>query len=1079
MLAAAANDPAALILALTPPVLQRALPAVITSFNVMVSPLGTLTAIRTPRGQRAASGSCPPGLDDLYEPEPPPSPSLAAAAAFEEAAVGGAAALAQLRQLAPFTMLLPYWPARGGANLTETAAAGEDGDGASAMLDVFNVATPERNDAPVLPAPCDAWDRPAAGGAPAVLLVAEVVVLPHISDAYYWVTVDLIGRLQLLAPYLKANPHVRVHVSYAAMQVWADAPNHFVWQWLDALGLSDRLISGRVVARIAHILDKAPVGPRVHPLQLLALRDAGDRVLSAAGLPSLAQLHQAAAAALSPPRPSDNTTTEAAAAKPSILLLQRHRDEPRFVPNLDVLRQFLEARGLSPTVWNPPPASAGSLAAAVAAWASADAVVAPHGSGLANAVFMRAGATVIESIPRGHAGAALYYLQLAHVMRQRHHHIVMPGTLSTPVAHDVVLVEALLCGDLVHHTVAGSMALTASAATAPFVSGRCGPASASNLAFRDQSLAPAPRPNGQLLECMPAPRPPRRHLTVDEPVLALAPLEGFVATIPCGIARSHEGVGARNHEGVGSLTAEAYRPWASLPDALPLAAARAVALLLPSKDGCGTDDETLFAFDPTQRGLVRALEAARILPLAIPNVQCCTHDEPCAGPHGSMVLALVSAVVQAVAQLRGVPAADVPLVITGLAAGAHFSGVLAATVRVAAVHAQLQPPASWMLHTYTSTIIAHGGAARDAPARPCRGRADMRPITVQRRVGNATSAVEIPMADLADVLPAPDVAAPPALWLSGARTPSGEGGAMASFGDRWQQAVGGLKADGGGAASGPSPTSDAYVFNSWTAPRGVSAAELHHAAPWLLSYAAAAVVVNAALATGLLEEPSEAQQAAYASYRPWCARDGTFSDDRPRPQPALYLPSPSRSPDVVLDAALQLFETAVVFRLLGPAPGEPVFFAAHELATLPGGVRHFARFAPSASSDSVNAGSGSGLAAGSDSGSGLGSRSGSGSGSGSGSDSASASASASGSGSGSGSESGSGCVDLGTTTLQRTDRDRLCRAARTTFRGVSAWLRRTITAANGTLDHPPLDYHEEPWADIAAWLSRAVDRAHS
>jgi hypothetical protein len=890
--AAVRADVGALVHALTPPVVQATLPGVLTSFHVMVSPLGVLTALRPPRAPPAdgeepgASGTeCPADLDALFEPAPPASEAdVAAERAFELVAVGGHDALARVRRLAPLVQLLSYWPARGGVNLTEAPAPAAG----SATLDVFNVHTPERDDQPVPHAACGAWDHTQAknnGGGSGIVLLAEVVVLSHSSDLFYWVTVDLVGRLQLLVPYLMANPHVRVHVAYAAARPWARDPGHFARQWLNALGLGDRLVTGRVVARIAHVVDRLPCGPRVHPLQLLAVRDAGERVLAAAGLPSLAQLHR--------------ERTDPASGNGTLLLLQRQAQGPRYVPNMADLTKHLHKRGLVPTVWDPPPATPGSLAATIALWARTDAVVAPHGSGLANALFMRPGATVIETVPRSHAGTGLYYLQLAHVVRLRHHHIVMPGTLVTPVAHDIVLVEALLCGDRVTYTVTGQALPPAVLASAPFGGtkrGRCLPEAASSLLRRDERLASPRHPSGQLHECLPAPRPPGGpvRLTVHEPVHALAPLADVVARVPCE---------RRTPYSVVNGTDELQRPWTS--PTMQWAQARAVAVLLPG----GNLHADFFSLDPTQRGLVRALEDADILPVAMPGLLCCNASqicylnfgEPCAGPHVSLLSALTGAVVEGVARARGVAPADVPVVVAGLSSGGGFGGLLAAHVRVAAVFAQLEPPSPLVIHAHNASM---GTAPRkDDPKDDdgCRV-VDLAPIvrvTVPVEAAGGTAGPVHPTewraaSALASVLPRPVRAAPPALWLTGTPLHPSDLHNVLTFEARWHAALGrplplsrtntSTAADGDADAYAARADPDGYVYNSWT-PAALSAAALHRAAPWLWSRAGATLFVDYALATGLLEVPSAAYLAAHGSHRPWCLRDRAFGDAPDDPVP--------------------------------------------------------------------------------------------------------------------------------------------------------------------------------------------------
>ena len=1021
---AEANDLPALVAALTPPAHRRALPGVVTSFNVMVSPTAVLTALRPAAAAAAdatpASGAakaCPPPLAAAFEPEDPSAAArrAAATAAFEEAAVGGAAELARLRTFAPHALLVPYWPPEGGLELDEHAAV------ASATLEVFNTATPDRDNQPVPHTACDAWDAAAAeAGQPPALLVSEVVVVPHSTTSssrlHDWVPVDLVGRLQLMAPYLNANPHVRVHIAYAPHRAWANASEDSApVAWLRAMGLADRLVSGRVLARIAHVLDRVPVGPRAHPLQLLAARDASERVLAAAGYPPLATLH------LRQDQPEATPGSQ-------LLLVQSTAPDGRpSVTNLATLSTALTQRRLAPTVWAAAGEVGGSLARTIVAWAAADAVVAPHGAGLANALFMRPGATLIESVPQGHAGSGLASLQLAHVGRLRHHLIVMPGTAETSIGHDLVLVEALLCGDTVNHTVAGWLAgQRTAAALAPFAGGRCGSPSASFLHTRDRQVlgASAPRRRGQLIECLPAPRPPPIRLTALEPVEALAPVPGLVATLPCA---------RRTRYSVPAGDAEAHTVWTSPTSVLPLAEVRAVALVNPAAN----NDAVFVAVDPSQRGLVRALEAARILPVAMPASLCCdpatlcyvNFTESCGGPHATLLLSLAGAMVRAVAAARGLPPTAIPVITAGLSSGGGTGGLLAAHGRMTAVLSQLAPaPASIMVDVHNASALdanasghLHNASGRGRPgsaAASCVIK-DARPVMVPPEVNGPST---LPAHELAAALAPASPSTPPALWMTGASADEFELRTVTDFAKRWRNVTTLTDSDG---AMG---MSDRYVFNSW-APTAVTASSLHRTAPWLLSHAAAAAFVQAALAVGVLQVPTKEQWAAHTTYRPWCPRDGTFSDelfddDDDVSQPGsdapnlpltagevpLFMPSWNAVPEVGILAVVDLLFWAVEFRASGPVAGEPVFFAASEVG-----------FAGTARFSVVRA--------------------------------------------------RTACVYvIGAGTKARTVPDVECRAALKTFAILSGWLRRALKMTAGVHE-----YHVPPWADIVAWMVRAVD----
>ena len=468
--------------------------------------------------------------------------------------------------------------------------------------------------------------------------------------------------------------------------------------------------------------------------------------------------------------------------------------------------------------------------------------------------------------------------------------------------------------------------------------------------------------------------------------------------------------------------AEAHRVWSSLPGVLPLASVRGIALLLPA----GSNDADFFATDPSQRGLVRALEAARILPVALPGLLCCNasticyidFDEPCAGPHASLLVALTGAVVRLVAAARGVPPTAIPIVTAGLSSGGGAGGLLAAHMRVAAVFAQLEPPAPSMIEAYRSHGHNDTGGG-NTTIWECRITDPASRVTMPS--GATASVAELAAAST--LLP-PSPSAPPALWLTGASANQGEQRAMRRFADRW------LEATAGSGAGSVDP--DRYVFNSW-APTALSAAELHRAAPWLLSHAAAASLIEAALAVGLLHVPSAAQRAAVASYRPWCDRDGAFSDELWTPraaqnaaaaaavvppaaplaagEPSLFMPPWNAVPEVSMDAVMDLLFLAVEFHVGGRRDGEPYFFAAGEVAG-PDVARFHA-------------------------------------------------------------DSGHGCVytaDAASTGGRRVPTPN-CDIAKTVFASMRRWLRRAVKATDGLHE-----YHEAPWADIVAWMERVINR---
>jgi hypothetical protein len=314
---------------------------------------------------------------------------------------------------------------------------------------------------------------------------------------------------------------------------------------------------------------------------------------------------------------------------------------------------------------------------------------------------------------------------------------------------------------------------------------------------------------------------------------------------------------------------------------------------------------------------------------------------------------------------------------------------------------------------------------------------------------------------LASVLPRPVRAAPPALWLTGTPLHPSDLHNVLTFEARWHAALGrplplshtntSTAADGDADAYAARADPDGYVYNSWT-PAALSAAALHRAAPWLWSRAAATLFVDYALATGLLEVPSAAYLAAHGSHRPWCLRDRAFGDapDDPVPdttpatdvpggpwaladddertvpptrwaagEPALFPPRNFGGAEVALRACIKMLEAEVVFRIGGRAPAEPVFLAAHELLLRPAGpaavsLSAFARFGR-----------------------------------------------------------GSDCVRVAASRASPAEvlPQAQCGPARDAYTALHRWLLRTLTSFRSLHD-----YHEPPWADIVAWMDRALAR---
>ena len=422
--AVATGDTARVRAQLMPAPLGNDLPAFLTSFNVMVSPLGVLQSLADIFADEASRGNlesrnsakgdqnCSEFLRGLFEPEPQALADLKARgrAALEVDSVGGPHAFAALRARSPRVWFTPYWP-------------DYDGDFAvprSRTLAVYATATPENDEVEEPHSACHKWDRDRTAE-PSIRIVQEVVVLTPPADSAYWVATLIVGQLAMLQPYLLANPRVLVHVPYYYAEKWT--PSKPALTWLTLMGLQDRVVSGRIIARIVHVPDQVPVGPRAHPLHLLGFRDVALAAMQDVG---------------SVPTPTEDVHRR-------VLLVQRAKGRPRHVIGLENVRSALEQRGVHTVTLDPPKPGAASLPQWLRNWTRVAAVVAPHGAALVNAMLLPAGAAVIETIPDGHVSVGLYYLHALHYARIRHTQLIAPGTLATAITHDTSSVVAAVC----------------------------------------------------------------------------------------------------------------------------------------------------------------------------------------------------------------------------------------------------------------------------------------------------------------------------------------------------------------------------------------------------------------------------------------------------------------------------------------------------------------------------------------------------------------------------------------------------------------------------------------------------------
>ena len=721
---AAAGDASAIRAALLEHPLGDDLPAMSTSFNVMISPAGVLTSLatssRSSKDVQAGSDTpdCPALLNLIHEEEPAAHAFAKerGRAQFEASAIGGDDALAALRDRSPSVRFDPAWPASGGGALHEQPVSDS------------RVLIPPAAVAVGVHTACGADEDTMT----TARVVGELIVIPAARRRHgdtFTSIVSAVGILELLMPYLHAHPQVLLHVSLdhasnkAADRV-DDADD--VRAWLELLGFGDRVVTGRVVASIVHVPDGVPRGPRIHPLHLLAARDAARTVMSGSST------------GLDSPSASPTPTT------PSVLLIQRHRE--RRVLTFGTLRTMLSVgRGASVSILSSgsgsratgrdgDAAAAAALRTALLAWSGASAVVSPHGTEMTLAALaLSPGAVLVEVIPAGHAALALQPLHASHYARLRHTIVIVPGYAMLDVELDAREVTALVCNEV-------------GTALCPLPE----PPRSTNGSMAD-NYAPA-RKREPHRECLPSPRPPPvAPLTSAEPIRALAPWKGVNATPREGCF-----VGLPR-------TRDTQYPWIST--VLPLASATGgIALMLPA----GQLSQRFIAEDPTQRGFLRALERRNVMPVALPGNLCAAQKNDivaynyslaCDNPDTEAAVSFVKAISAAIRSAARLPPSHyLPVYTIGLSSGATFPGTLAAHVRIDGVVGFMESP----FHELLGRISPE--SRRIAPV-PC----DAAPMLSRPR----------------ELTPA----RPPSLWMVASAFEPVEGPAIHTFAVAWTAAT--------------------------------------------------------------------------------------------------------------------------------------------------------------------------------------------------------------------------------------------------------------------------------------------------
>ncbi|KAI9033082.1 hypothetical protein DFJ74DRAFT_701239 [Hyaloraphidium curvatum] len=846
----------------------RNLPGVLTAYNVVVSPNGLMQAVGPAlQRERARNGGDRPMpsdparayeqlLEDLYEPEPPATAKLRAQrmAQHIENSLGGPDAATALRQRSPLVRHEHYWPVYAGKNLTEVPYADP---GRGSVFYVTQLVMPvEGVDLSEQHAAVMDWDRnrTTGGQAPRLPVFDEVFLVVPAADNYYWFSTDFIGRTAPLRGYLADHPRAVVHVAPHFHRRWTsdDAPG-FVKEWLRWLGIQDRLVTGRVAARIAHAIDNHIPGPRTHPLQLLALRSA---------MRSIA--------------PEAFTAADREDCTRRVLVVDRSNATARGQNPHDrahLLRE-LASRGLEAVLFT----GSEPLPEALFKWASVGAAVGPHSSAFTNALAMQPGSTLAEMVPAGHASQGWYYIQLAHLGRLRYHHVLVPGDLSTGIREGVEELVWALCGD-------HGGRLAGCNSTAP-------PADVLNgLVARKPGAGP------RVETWLPDIAVAKPRLEVSEPTDALRPLPGANLTL------------ATRNGTVTNLV-----PWISFDSVLPISKVRGITLLFAT----GGFHPDLVSRLPFHRGLIRALERRGLLPVAVPigltgRYDWQNVDDYCGNEDLLATVGVLALVLNAVEKAGGDP--RVPATTFGLSSGSTFTGIVATRVRLAGSLVQLNVPEAVLDH------LAEGGKGRIRRDAAC-GRMLAGVMKNAVEGGVVVPRQRFPPEDEVPGVLRPEVVPP--FWMLGSEINYVDGRGIRHFRKNLSEA---------------GVPRERLVTEAWL-PSTLCPGTLADEAPWLLSRAASAAIVDLWHSMGFLVASAE-MDAALRTLRPTCGNASMDADECctcPGGVRALHarIKWVSRYLQDYQDVFYKQAEAMLVFAQPG-VPGKPLLFAGGEDPEFPTG----------------------------------------------------------------------------------------------------------------------------------------------
>ena len=238
--------------------------------------------------------------------------------------------------------------------------------------------------------------------------VAEVVVLTHRLEynIYHWIT-ESIGKAAPMLDYLRANPHVRLHVGMISNKK-RQAMATFRQEQLQLLGFDwrSRVVKGYVRARIVHYVDNHECSyPHGQWVQLLRERfrralQLDNPPLQLERMPGRLLPSPAPAAAPLPGGRANASGAPAAEAPRPMRIVALRRGFSRVITNEPaLLRRVAASLGPAAVIheirdWQMP-----SQVDLLRTIGEADAIIGPHGAGQTNAIVARPGTCLIEFIP--------------------------------------------------------------------------------------------------------------------------------------------------------------------------------------------------------------------------------------------------------------------------------------------------------------------------------------------------------------------------------------------------------------------------------------------------------------------------------------------------------------------------------------------------------------------------------------------------------------------------------------------------------------------------------------------------------